>query len=165
MIDLIDQKIIGLLQKNARLSNAEIGDSVGINPSSVFERVKKLERKGVITGYVATVDPDKLGKSVLAFIRLTVAYDYQSDDESYDRMMHVCLNDPDILECHHVAGEDCFIVKVRAGGSKQLEKLLDKIRRQTRSLRSVTSIVLSSFKETTLVEPYHSDGGENETGV
>ena len=154
MIDEADRKILGLLQTNARLTNAELAEAVGMNASSVFERVKKLERRGVITGYVATVDAEKIGKPLLAFMRLTIETEAQQDfDTTHDQVLRTCLAEPDILECHNVAGEDCFIVKMRAGGPKQLESLLSKIRRQTRSSRSVTNIVLSTYKESTRVEP------------
>ncbi len=158
MIDGTDRKIISLLQDNARLSNAEIGEAVGMNASSVFERVKKLERKGIITGYVATVDPEKLGKPLLAFMRVTIDTNAQQDfNSTHDRVLKACVAEPNILECHNVAGEDCFIIKVRAAGPKQLEKLLSKIRILTQSARSVTNIVLSTYKESTKVEPECED--------
>lgn len=150
MIDAADKKILELLQKNARLSNAELAEAVGLNASSAFERVKKLERKGVITGYVATVDPEKLGKPLLAFIRLSI--DTNEIDHTHKLILEACAAESGILECHNVAGEDCYIIKVRAGGPKQLESLLSKIRRLTRSSRSVTNIVLSTYKESTNIE-------------
>lgn len=154
MIDNIDRKILSLLQSNARLSNADIAETVGMNASSVFERVRKLERKGVITGYVATVDAEKLGKPLLAFMRVTIETSAQQDfGATHDRVQKACIAEPNVLECHNVAGEDCFIIKVRAAGPKQLEKLLSKIRVMTQSTRSVTNIVLSTYKESTKVEP------------
>jgi Lrp/AsnC family leucine-responsive transcriptional regulator len=159
MIDEIDQKILNLLQSNARYSNAELAEAVGMNASSAFERVKKLEKRGIITGYVATVDPDKIGKPLLAFMRLTIDTSAEQDyDTTRGIILDACAAEPDILECHNVAGEDCFIIKVRAGGPKQLEALLAKIRRLTRSTRSVTNIVLSTYKETTRVEPIDEKG-------
>jgi Lrp/AsnC family leucine-responsive transcriptional regulator len=158
MIDVTDRKIISLLQGNARLSNAELAEAVGMNASSVFERVKKLERKGIITGYVATVDPEKLGKPLLAFMRVTIDTNAQQNfDSTHDRVLKACVDEPNILECHNVAGEDCFIIKVRAAGPKQLERLLSKIRLMTQSARSVTNIVLSTYKESTRVEPERED--------
>jgi Lrp/AsnC family transcriptional regulator, leucine-responsive regulatory protein len=158
MIDATDQTILNLLQGNARLSNAELAEAVGMNASSVFERVKKLERRGIITGYVATVDPEKIGKPLLAFIRLSIDANAQTDiDSVHQRVLDACLADNDILECHNVAGEDCYIIKVRSGGPKQLEALLAKIRRLTHSSGSVTNIVLSTYKETTRVEPYREE--------
>ena len=72
MIDEIDKQILMLLQVDGRLSNAAIAEAVGLTASSVYERVKKLENKGIITGYVAVVDAEALGKTITAFIRLTV---------------------------------------------------------------------------------------------
>jgi Lrp/AsnC family leucine-responsive transcriptional regulator len=158
MQDLTDQKILSLLQGNARLSNAELAEAVGLNASTVFERVKKLERKGVITGYVATVDPEKLGKPLLAFVRVTIdTREHQDFDTTQDRVLKACIAEPDILECHNVAGEDCYIIKIRAGSPKQLEKLLSKIKNLTQSSRTVTNIVLSSYKESMRVEPERQD--------
>ena len=149
MIDAIDRKILALLQGNARLSNAEMAEAVGLTVSSVHERVKKMEKKGVIKGYVAITDPEKLGKPLLAFVRLTVS----THDTVRDAVRKLCETETDILECHNVAGEDCYILKVRAAGPKQLEKLISAIKGDADSSRSVTNIVLSSYKESTLIEP------------
>ena len=149
VIDAIDRKILDLLQHNARLSNAEMAEAVGLTVSSVHERVKKMEKKGIITGYVALVDPEKLGKPLTAFVRLTV----RSFDTTRESVHHLCATEPDILGCYNVAGEDCYILKVRTAGPKQLEKLLSAIRNSADGSRSVTNIVLSTYKESTRVEP------------
>ena len=149
MMDATDRKILGLLQENARLSNAEIAESVGLTASSVHERVKKLEKRGILKRYAAMVDADKLGKPLLAFIRLTVGT-HAAVSEGIQKL---CRTEPDILECHNVAGEDCYILKVRAAGPKELERLLSAIRSRADTVRSVTNIVLSSYKETPYVEP------------
>jgi len=156
MIDSTDKKIISILQENARLSNAEIAEKVGLTASSVHERVKKLEKKGILKGYVAIVDAEKLGKPMMAFIRLNV-----SSQTIRETMQKLCAAEHDILECHDVAGEDCYILKVRAEGPKQLERLLLAIKSKSDSIRSVTNIVLSSYKETNYVEPVR---GETEEG-
>ncbi|HET6451135.1 MAG TPA: Lrp/AsnC family transcriptional regulator [Spirochaetia bacterium] len=156
MVDEIDRKILDLLQGNAKLSNAEIAESVGLTVSSVHERVKKLERKGVIKGYVAVVDAEKMGKPLLAFSRLTVS----NHDGLRTAVQKLCEQEPDILECHNVAGEDCYILKIRASGPKELERLLLAIKDNADSGRSVTNIVLSSFKESTKVAPAPLEQGE-----
>ncbi|HTX71249.1 MAG TPA: Lrp/AsnC family transcriptional regulator [Rectinemataceae bacterium] len=154
MIDDTDRTILGLLQDNARLSNASLAEAVGMTASSVFERVKKLERRGVIVGYRAIVNAEKLGKPLLAFIRLTIGMEAHTEiDSVYGSVLEACLSEPDVLECHNVAGEDCYILKVRAEGPKQLENLLTTIRRKTRSSRSITNIVLSTYKDSSKVEP------------
>ncbi len=156
MIDEIDRKLLDLVQGNARLSNAEMAEAVGLTVSSVHERVKKLERKGVIKGYVAVLDPEKLGKPLLAFLRLTVS----SHQTAQDAIRALCESEPDILECHNVAGEDCYVIKVRAEGPKQLERLLAAIRGSAETSRSVTNIVLSSLKESSRIAPAPMEQGD-----
>jgi Lrp/AsnC family transcriptional regulator, leucine-responsive regulatory protein len=156
MIDEIDRKLLDLLQANARVSNAEMAEAVGLTVSSVHERVKKLERKGVIKGYVAVLDPDKLSKPLLAFLRLTVS----SHESAQTAIRSLCDSEPDILECHNVAGEDCFILKIRAQGPKQLERLLSAIRGSADTSRSVTNIVLSTYKESSRIAPAPMEQGD-----
>jgi len=148
MMDEKDKKIVRILQENARLSNAEIADKVELTASSVHERVKKLEKKGVLKRYVAMVDAEMVGKPLLAFVRLSV-----TNTGIREVIQKLCASEPDILECHNVAGEDCYILKIRAAGPKQLERLLVAIKSKSDSIRSVTNIVLSSYKETLYVEP------------
>jgi Lrp/AsnC family leucine-responsive transcriptional regulator len=156
MIDEIDRKLLDLLQVNARLSNAEMAEAVGLTVSSVHERVKKLERKGIIKGYVAVLDPEKLGKPLLAFLRLMVS----SHERAQGAIRALCDSEPDILECHNVAGEDCFVLKVRAKGPKELEQLLVAIRGSAETSRSVTNIVLSSYKESSRIAPAPLEQGD-----
>ena len=151
MIDDKDRTILDLIQENARLSNAELAEAVGLTASSVHERVKKLERQGIIKGYVAMLDAEKLGKPLLAYVRLTVQTHPQEGEKN--GLHDLCGSEPDILECHNVAGEDCFILKVRAEGPKQLERLLARIRGSSETIRSVTNIVLSTYKESARVSP------------
>lgn len=154
MIDEIDRRILLLLQEDAHLSNAALAEQVGLTASTVYERVKKLEKKGVIQKYTAVVNPEALGKPITAFIRLTVG---ASPGESYvttkQEIVAACLNEPDVIECHGVAGEDCYVLKVRVATPKELEKLLERIRSHGFIYRSVSNIVLSTFKETTKIEP------------
>jgi Lrp/AsnC family leucine-responsive transcriptional regulator len=153
MIDEIDRQIIGLLQEDARLSNAALAEEVGLTVSTVHERVKKLEKKGIIKGYVALVDAEAVGKPIMAFIRLTVGTTPGDYVESKNRVVQVCQAEPDVLECHGVAGEDCYIIKVRAAHPKDLERLIERIRCSAQVSRSVTSIALSTFKESTVIVP------------
>ena len=153
MIDDIDRQIVILLQKNARLSNAALAKEVGLTASTVHERVKKLEKKGIIKGYVALVDAEAVGKPIAAFIRLSVGVSSEGYVESKNQVMNVCLVEPDVIECHGVAGEDCYVLKVRAASPKALEKLIERIRCQAAISRSITSIVLTTFKEETIISP------------
>ncbi len=143
-LDETDRKIIALLQNDARMTNAAIAAKVGLTAPSVFERIRKLEQRGVIQGYSAVVDPIALGKVMTAFIRLTAA-----DDEKYATGVEALRDDPDVLECYHVAGEDCFIVKTKVASPAELEELLGRIRSKITIQRSVTMIALSTIKENT----------------
>lgn len=141
-LDETDRKIIDLLQANARATNAEIAEQVGLTASSVFERIRKLEQRGVIRGYTVQVDAEALGRPLTAFIRLTVAY-----DERHAPGVEALRADPDVLECYSVAGEDCFILKTRVDGPAALEALITRIRQKLTVQRSVTMIALSAVKE------------------
>ena len=152
MIDEIDRKLVGLLQANAHLSNADLAESVGLTASSVFERVKKLEQKGVITGYVATVDPVKLGKPILAFMRLSFDAT-QGLASAPGRIDELAAREPDILECYEVAGDDGLILKLRAAGALELRRLIASIRDHARCSRTATSLVLGSIKEKGAIAP------------
>lgn len=153
MIDEIDRKIVELLQTDARLSNAAIAEQVGLTSSTVHGRVKKLERKGIIKGYVAVVDAEQLGKPITAFVRLSVGATSGSYVESKNSVMEVCQAEPDVMEGHGVAGEDCYVLKVRAASPKDLERLIERIRMSALVSRSTTSVVLSTFKESSMVVP------------
>jgi Lrp/AsnC family leucine-responsive transcriptional regulator len=154
MIDGIDRKILSLLQENGRLSHTAVAEEVGLATATVYERIKKLEKKGLIKGYTALVDAGMLGKPVTAFIRLTVS---GASEEGYAaskrNLVDVCRREPDVLECHSVAGEDCYVLKVRAATPQDLEKLLERLRCHAFIAKSTSSIVLSTYKETTQIQP------------
>ena len=153
MIDDIDHHILRLLQEDARLSNAAIGEQVGLNASSVYERVKKLERKGIITGYTAVVSAEKLGRPLTAFMRLTAS---AAGGESYhharEQLAELCRQDPDILECHSVTGSESYLLKVRIATPAALEELVGRLRDNILVANTNTHIVLTTFKETMKIE-------------
>lgn len=142
MLDEIDQQIVTLLQANARASHAEIGRAVGLTASSVYERVRKLEERGVITGYRAIVDPIAIGKPILAFIRVR----QMTDVAPFEAAVR---DEPGVLECYDVTGDDCHIVKVRAKDTTELYSILTRLRAAATGVNTVTSIVLNTVKENT----------------
>jgi Lrp/AsnC family transcriptional regulator, leucine-responsive regulatory protein len=160
MIDEIDRKLVELLQADAKLSNAELAQAVGLTPSPTFERVKKLEQRGVITGYGARVDPVKLGKSLLAFVRLSFSDSQAKIRESLSLLERLCETESDILECHDVAGEDCVVLKIRCRDTAELQRLLGAVKDTVQSSKSVTSIVLQTLKESSAVRPDRGDAVE-----
>jgi Lrp/AsnC family leucine-responsive transcriptional regulator len=147
MIDATDAEILKILQSNARTSNAEIARQVDLAPSAVFERIRKLEERGVIEGYAARVDPKAVDLPLLAFVFVR-ADDKPGADRTAARVAAI----PEVLEVHHVAGEDCFLAKVRAADTEALGRLL---RDRLGSIDSITStrttIVLGTVKETSAV--------------
>jgi Lrp/AsnC family leucine-responsive transcriptional regulator len=142
IVDEIDRKILALLQRDARMTNAAVGAEVGLTAPSVFERIRKLEQRGVIRGYSALVDAAALGRPLTALIRLTIEWDEKSDSG-----MQALAGDPDVLELFSVAGEDCLIIKTKVARPAELEALIRRIRSHITVQRSVTMIALSTLKE------------------
>jgi Lrp/AsnC family transcriptional regulator, leucine-responsive regulatory protein len=142
-IDGIDLKILDILQDNARLSNAEIARRVGMAPSAVFERIRKLEERGVIAGYRPRLQAKALGLGLVAFI--FVRADERLGEKSAGEALAAL---PEVLEVHDIAGEDCYLVKVRTADTEALGRLLREKFGAIGSLRSTrTTIVLETLKE------------------
>ncbi|MGH7874189.1 MAG: Lrp/AsnC family transcriptional regulator [Candidatus Binatia bacterium] len=142
MLDHIDLKILSILQNEGRRRLADIADEVALSAPAVMERVKKLEASGVIRGYYALVDGKMVGKDITAFIGVSVG-NQRDIDQFAAQMMHY----GDVLECHHVTGDESFILKVKAANTGALEKLLGDIRSVAGVTRTVTKVVLSTAKE------------------
>ncbi|HEY6928373.1 MAG TPA: Lrp/AsnC family transcriptional regulator [Thermoanaerobaculia bacterium] len=144
MINEIDMSILNILQKNARTSNAEIARQVGLAPSAVFERIRKLEERGVVLGYRAEINPKAVGLGQLAFTFVR-SNDRPGGIGTAARLAEI----PEVLEVHHVAGEDCFLVKARAADAEALGRLLREKLGEVESITSTrTTIVLEVVKET-----------------
>lgn len=147
MIDQIDLKILCILQTDGRRRLADIADEVDLSAPAVMERVKKLEASGVIRGYQALIDGKKVGKDITAFIGVSIGN--QRDMERFANQM---MRYRDVLECHHVTGDESFILKVRLANTAALEKLLAEIRSVEGVTRTVTKVVLSTAKEGQVLE-------------
>jgi Lrp/AsnC family leucine-responsive transcriptional regulator len=134
VLDKVDTVILKALQVNGRQSIADLARSISMSHSAAAERVRRLEEAGVIAGYGAIVDPERLGFSVMAYLRLR----YPS---SIYEPLHQLLHDtPEVIEAHHVTGDDCFIMKVVATSMKHLEQVSGRIG----TLGSVTTSVVYS---------------------
>jgi Lrp/AsnC family leucine-responsive transcriptional regulator len=142
VLDLIDLKILSILQNSGRSRLADIAEEVELSAPAVMERVKKLEVGGVIKGYQALVDGKKVGKDITAFIGVSIGN--QRDINKFAVQM---LQHHDVLECHHVTGDESFILKVKSANTASLEKLLGDIRSVEGVTRTVTKVVLSTAKE------------------
>ncbi|MFJ4715240.1 Lrp/AsnC family transcriptional regulator [Streptomyces sp. NPDC088785] len=132
--DATDWQILRALQSEGRASYAELARAVSMSASAVTERVRRLEESGVIAGYTAVVVPERLGLPILAFVRL------RYPNGNYKPFHDLVEVTPEILEAHHVTGDDCFVIKVAARSMRHLEEISGKIG----TLGSVTTSVVYS---------------------
>ena len=143
MIDAIDTEILLILQENARASNVEVGRRVGLVPSAVLERIRKLERSGTIRGYEPRLNAATVGVPLLAFVFVHANEKIGGLDTGKK-----IARFPEVQEVHQVAGEDCYLVKVRVADTEALGRLLRDSFGSLPAIRSTrTTIVLSSVKE------------------
>jgi Lrp/AsnC family leucine-responsive transcriptional regulator len=129
--DAVDDRILKELQNDGRQSIAELSRAVHMSNSAVAERVRRLEEAGVIQGYRAVIDPERLGYGILAYLRLR----YPSS--VYGPLHDLLESIPEVIEAHHVTGDDCFIIKVVATSMRHLEQVSGRIG----TLGSVTTSV------------------------
>jgi len=143
MLDPVDRQILGLLQDNARIPQAEIARTVGLAPSAVLERIRKLEARGVVRDYVAILDPRALDQRLLAFVAVRT-----TDRHGEVRVSDTLTLIPEVLEAHQVAGDDCLLLKIRARDTEHLSQILRERIGSVEGVRSTrTTIVLETIKE------------------
>ncbi len=143
-LDSISWKILTELQKDARLTYAELGRRVGLTTPAVIERVRKLEDAKIITGYRIEIDTAKVGLPILAFVRMSIT------GIDYSHIIEVAEQSSEILECHRGTGGDSFIMKVAVADVGHLQTLIDKLKPYG---ITTTSIVLSSPVKRRIIEP------------
>ena len=142
-----DRRIVEVLQRDGRRPYADLGADVGMSGPSAHERVKKLEARGVITGYGAIVDPSAVGLGVLGFSWITQAPGTAATDLTHDFAAI-----PEIEECHHISGEADYLVKIRARDTRDFERILRLVQATRHVFTTETDIVLSSGFER---RPFH----------
>jgi Lrp/AsnC family leucine-responsive transcriptional regulator len=146
-LDDIDRRLLQLLQRNGKLSYAELGSQVGLSISAVNERLKKLQEAGVIQGFMAVVNPRAVDLDVCAFMQVLTG-DPVSERAFLERLLEI----PEIQECHHITGEFSYMLKIRARSTADFEALLqEKIKTLPGVVRTLSTIVLSSPKETAVL--------------
>lgn len=142
MIDAIDEQILTILQSDARISNAEIARQIGLAPSAVLERIRKLEDRGIIRGYRTDIDPRALEFGLTVFVTVKTS---ECGSEAEEALAAI----PEVLEVHDVAGDDCFLLKIRTKDTEALTKLhREKIRMIPSVISTKTIVVLQTYKET-----------------
>jgi Lrp/AsnC family leucine-responsive transcriptional regulator len=134
-----DARILDVLQRDGRRPYADLGADVGMSGPSAHERVKKLEGRGVITGYAAIVDPRAIGYDVLAFSWITQAPGTVAHD-----LTEAFAAIPEIEECHHITGEADYLIKVRARDTRDLERVLRAVQATPNVYQTETDVVFSS---------------------
>jgi Lrp/AsnC family leucine-responsive transcriptional regulator len=143
----LDVKALKLLMRSGRATWAELGQLLGLSAPSAADRVRKLERRGVIRGYAALVDPASAGHPLTAYVSVSLAS--HRDRAAFLRAISKMEN---VAECHHVAGDDDYLLKVRCRGTQDLDHLLAKeLKDKLRVARTRTTIVLSTAKESVRV--------------
>jgi Lrp/AsnC family leucine-responsive transcriptional regulator len=149
-LNRIDRHILQLLRQDGRMPHAAIAKVVGLSGPAVHERIRKLESRGVIAGYTAVLDPQALDRDHVAFVMVTLSEgnEFAADDPIVAR---IC-DEPDVLEFHRIAGEDCYLIKIRTSTNKDLERLLRRIRSIRGVARTRTTICLSTELETPTIE-------------
>ena len=144
MIDDVSLKILKILQQKARIPNVEVARQVGMAPSAVLERIRKLEKQGFIDGYEVRLNPKRFARSLVAFVSVKLK---KLDAEI--KIGQALARSPEVQEVHYVAGEDAFWVKIRAADTEALSRLIrDNIAAIEGVQSTRTTIVLSTYKET-----------------
>jgi Lrp/AsnC family leucine-responsive transcriptional regulator len=147
--DRIDRKILDILQRNGRISITDLAQEVGLSSTPCAERVRRLERNGVITGYHAHVAPQALGKKLLVFLEIKLAV---KSDEVFEKVKKELQGIPDVLECHLVSGDFDYLVKARLAEMNDYRRLLGEIlQRLPASAETRSYVVMEEIKETCYV--------------
>lgn len=138
MLDNIDRMLLALLKEDAKRKYSELGEVVHLSPPAVHERVKKLERAGVIRKYTIEIDPEALGLTLQAFVRMHIS---RVPCEEIARTLQTF---PEVVECFSSAGEESMLIKVQTRSSSLLEALLNHIRQMPGVARVQTSVILTT---------------------
>ena len=142
--DEIDKKILNILQERGRITNANLAAEVGLSPPPMLERVKKLEKSGVITKYVALLDPKLIDKATIVFVSLSVA---RHRLQSFDQVNQELNQFPEVLECYHISGDEDYLIKVVVKDIQEYEQFLLKKLATIPSINRIKStVVLSTIK-------------------
>lgn len=142
MIDTRDEEILSIIQEEGRISNADVARRVGMAPSAVHGRLRKLEARGVIQGYEALVDPKAVGRDLTAFTFVSV-----EEQVGSTAIGEALTAVPGVLEVHYTAGQDNYLVKLRVGGTEGLKEVLGRFGAVPGVRDTKTTIVLSTLKE------------------
>ena len=149
-IDDTNRRILNILQERGSITNAELAGLIGLAPATVFERVKKLEKNGIITDYVALVDPQTVGKAIIAFVFITM------NDYTQETIQHLSVEIskmPEVLECYRLSGDKDYLLKVVADDIPSYDAFVfNKLARLQKVGKFSSMFVLSTVKHQTKIE-------------
>ena len=144
-LDRTDRKILGILQRQGRISMTDLAEQIGLSTSPCAERVRRLERTGVITGYHARIDPQAIGKTLLVFVEITLS---SKSADVFDKVRQELLHVPEVMECHLVSGSFDYLVKARLRAMSDYRQLLgDLLKKLPVPAESNSYVVMEEIKE------------------
>lgn len=144
-MDLMDRKILRLLSHDGRMTQAALAEAVGLSRPAVIERLRKLEKSGIIRGYHAVIDNKKVGKPIHALVAISYRGGTISTEE--ETAILSLSEDPDIIECYKIAGEEAAMVRIMTESIETLEQILTRIRNLDLVFSTRTMIILSTYFE------------------
>src|SRR6476620_7335111 len=142
-MDYIDLEILSLIQNDASVAHASVGERLGLTAPAVHARIKRLERDGVIRGYLTSIDPVAVNQTLLAFVRVMNSASGK-DEQAFESFV---VEETNIIECHDISGEVSYMLKIRTDSPASLRRLLSRIREFPGVERTVTSTSLFTIKE------------------
>lgn len=149
-LDEVDLQILASLQRDGRITNADLAKAVNLSPPSVLQRVRALEKAGLIRGYHALLDHERLGLRITAMVMITLAL---HQDMAIERFRRAVLDIPEILECHHVSGDFDFLLKVVVRDMRSYEQFVREKLSKIKGLGQIrTSFVLGTTKYSTEIQ-------------
>jgi len=149
-LDEVDVQLLSLLQQDGRITNADLAKKVGLSPPSVLQRVRVLEKAGLIKGYFGILDAEKLGLRITALAMISLSLHQEQPIERFRRS----VNDiPEVLECYHVSGEFDFLLKIVVKDIRAYEQLIRERLSKIKGIQQIkTSFVLATTKHTTQIQ-------------
>jgi Lrp/AsnC family leucine-responsive transcriptional regulator len=145
VLDKIDLQILSILQADARIVMKDLAEKVGLSLTPCIERVKRMERDGVITGYHARVNPQAMGLQILVFVEITL---HQKSEKAFYRFRRAMLGIPEVMECHLVSGDFDYLIKARIPEMSEYRRLLGEILHVADAGQSKSYVVMEELKET-----------------
>jgi DNA-binding Lrp family transcriptional regulator len=159
LFDPIDRKILSILQDNGKITNAQLSIDVGLSPAPTLERVKKLEKNGVIESYHAHLSKQEIGLGVSTFVHVALVGHRKGIVDDFVRQI---IEIPEVVECHHITGQGDFILKVVSKDIASYQKLLVEVINEIPEIDNTQStVILSTFKESKVM-PIPNDEDEED---